>query len=71
MEDCILTKKEVIAATARSATSLWRDVIAGTFPAPRQIGPGRVGWLKSEVMTWLESRPVVVIKNSISKQRLD
>lgn len=71
MEDCFLTKKEVIAATARSATSLWRDVNAGTFPAPRQIGTGRVGWLKSEVKAWQESRPVVVIKNSISKQRLD
>jgi len=62
MEDGILTKKEVVAATARSATSLWRDVKAGTFPAPRQIGPGRVGWLKSEVQAWLESCPVVTSK---------
>lgn len=60
MEDCFLSKKEVIAATGRSSTSLWRDVNAGTFPAPRQIGPGRIGFLKSEVMAWMESRPVVV-----------
>lgn len=60
MEDCFLTKKEVVAATARSATSLWRDVKAGTFPAPRQAGPGRVCWLKSEVTEWMHSRPVAI-----------
>lgn len=62
MEDCYLTKKETSSITKRGATSLWRDVNAGTFPAPRQIGPRRVGWLKSEVMAWLESRPVAINK---------
>jgi prophage regulatory protein len=59
MNDYMLTKKAVIAATGRSATSLWRDVKAGIFPAPRQLGPNRIGWLNSEVQAWIESRPVV------------
>lgn len=59
MTEIIMTKKQVVAATSRSATSLWRDVRAGAFPPPRQIGPARVGWLKSEVDAWLTSRPVV------------
>jgi prophage regulatory protein len=59
MTEIIMTKKQVTVATSRSATSLWRDVRAGIFPPPRQIGPGRVGWLQSEVMAWLASRPVV------------
>ena len=59
MTEAIMTKKQVIATSSRSATSIWRDVRAGTFPPPRQIGPGRVGWLKSEIDAWLASRPVV------------
>jgi prophage regulatory protein len=59
MIDHVLTKKAVVAITGRSATSLWRDVNAGIFPPPRQIGPNRIGWLASEVQAWLESRPVV------------
>jgi len=55
-----LTKKQVIAKTARSATSLWRDVKAGTFPAPQRLGPGRVGWLESVVEEWMESRPTAI-----------
>ncbi len=58
MTDAILTRKKVIEVTGRSATSIWRAVKAGQFPAPRQIGPKRVGWLASEVQEWLASRPV-------------
>lgn len=62
MEDQFLSKKEVCRATGRSATSLWRDCNAGTFPAPRQIGIGRVAWLKSEVADWMNTRPVALTK---------
>ena len=59
MNDHIMTRKQVCAVVGRSPTSLWRDVRAGTFPPPRQIGPARIGWLASEIDTWLKSRPVV------------
>jgi prophage regulatory protein len=64
MSDHVLTRKTVVAMTGRSATSLWRDTNAGTFPAPRQISPKRIGWLHSEVQAWLESRPVVTTKKT-------
>lgn len=56
--DSYLTKKQVIAISARSSTSLWRDVKQGRFPAPRQLGPLRIGWLRSEIENWLTSRPL-------------
>ena len=33
----------------RSRTQIWRDVRAGKFPAPVQIGPNAVGWYRDEV----------------------
>jgi prophage regulatory protein len=59
MIDGILSRKAVMEITGRSSASLWRDVRDGRFPAPRQTGVKRIGWLKSEVQTWLESRPLV------------
>lgn len=59
MNDQFLTKKQVIAATTRSATSLWRDVKAGRFPAPFQIGPMRIAWRKSDVEKWMNQQIVV------------
>jgi prophage regulatory protein len=58
MSDRILLRKQVCVIVGRSATSLWRDVRAGTFPPPRQISSGRVGWLASEVDAWIKSRPI-------------
>ena len=35
----------------------------GKFPAPRQIGERRVGWLSDEVQAWLLDRPHAMLKN--------
>lgn len=59
------TKQQVMVITARSSTSLWRDVKAQRFPAPRCLGPLRIGWLKSEVMAWVIGCPPVSAKNQI------
>jgi len=56
--DRIMTRKEVIAVTGRCAASLWRDCNAGRFPKPRQVGPKRIGFLESEVRSWMENLPV-------------
>lgn len=65
MNDHFMTRRQVVAVTGRSATSLWRDVNAGTFPPPRQISTARVGWLASEVEDWLQSRPVVTTNEKV------
>ena len=67
MEDQFLSKKEVSKMTGRSATSLWRDCSAGLFPPPRQTGPARIGWLKSEVVAWMKNCPVANLENKVAK----
>jgi len=56
MGDRFLTKRQVSDKTSRSFTSIWRDVKAGTFPAPQALG-GRVVWLESVVEEFMRSRP--------------
>ena len=43
--------------TKKSSVQLWRDVRAGTFPAPFQLGPNAVAWFEDEIDDWLASRP--------------
>ena len=57
--DRIMRRPAVLAATGWSGTTLWRRVVDEEFPAPVDIGNGRVGWLASEVQAWIESRPRV------------
>ncbi|MDY7091575.1 MAG: AlpA family phage regulatory protein [Acidobacteriota bacterium] len=40
-----------------SRVTLWRWERAGMVPKKRKIGPNTVGWLESEILEWLESRP--------------
>lgn len=59
MNDHIISRKKVVLITGKSSTTIWRDVNAGIFPPPRQIGRNRIGWLSSEIQAWMESRPIV------------
>ena len=56
MQERILDKRDVSEVTGVSTVTLWRMEKAGQFPRRRQITPGRVGWLQSEVLQWIESR---------------
>ena len=47
----------VVLKTGLSRASIYRYAARGLFPARRRIGPGRVAWLASEVLAWMESRP--------------
>ena len=53
----ILRPKEVFERVKKSRVTLWRDVRAGTFPPPIQLGPNSIGWYEHEIEHWLESRP--------------
>ena len=55
----LIRDPEVEAKTRRSRTQRWRDIRAGNFPAPVQIGPNAVAWFEDEVDAWLASRPRV------------
>jgi prophage regulatory protein len=53
----ILRIQEVKNITGLSNATIWRMEKSGTFPQRRQIGPHSVGWLSSELLQWIESRP--------------
>ncbi len=42
-----------------SRPTIWRLEKSGKFPKRRQLSPGAVGWLRSEIDAWLQSRQVV------------
>lgn len=42
---------------ALSVSTVERGVREEWFPAPRELSPGRVGWLTTELDEWLASRP--------------
>jgi prophage regulatory protein len=54
----ILSSNKVVELTGLSRVTLSRYEQAGTFPQRRQLGTRRVGWVESEILGWLESRPV-------------
>jgi len=54
--DRFLRLREVVAVTGLSPATIWRRERAGDFPRRRQISPGAVGWLASEVRAWMEGR---------------
>ena len=58
----VMPLSEVIETTTISRSTLFRMVEEGSFPAPRQIGKRRVGWLSDEVQAWLLDRPVAMVK---------
>lgn len=43
--------------TGKSRQQIWRDIRAGNFPAPIELGPNSVGWYEDEIDEWLASRP--------------
>ena len=49
--------RELVAEVRRSRAQLWRDVRKGLFPAPIELGQNSVGWHRSEVEAWKQSRP--------------
>lgn len=55
----VLRRRDLRQKVGLSDTQIWRMEKAGIFPSRRQISPGLVGWLESEVDEYLRSRPVV------------
>ena len=67
MTNRFLCKPEVLAISGLSHVTQWRMEKRGEFPKRRQISPGRVGWLESEILAWVESRPVSNIGPVVKK----
>jgi prophage regulatory protein len=52
----IIRLPEVLRTTGLSRPSIYRMVLAGTFPQRVQLGPRAVGWLRVEVEQWIAER---------------
>jgi hypothetical protein len=48
----------------RSRTQLRRDIVAGLYPAAKQVSPARIGWETRELDAHYNARPTVVYKKT-------
>ena len=51
-----LSRAEVRTLTGLSATTIWREIRAGRFPAPVVLSPNRKGFRAHDVAQWMRSR---------------
>jgi prophage regulatory protein len=52
----ILRRPQVQARIGLSRSALYGRIKAGTFPAPISLGGKAVGWIESEIDTWLNAQ---------------
>lgn len=53
----ILRRKQVEARTGLTRSPIYARIKAGTFPKPIRLGGGKaVGWLESEIETWIAAQ---------------
>jgi len=55
-DDRILRMKEVRKLTGVSRSTIWRLEKSGQFPRRVALGLSSIGWLKSDVLDWLNQR---------------
>jgi prophage regulatory protein len=56
MTEKIIRKPELFSRIGLSDATIWRMEKSGKFPKRLQLGGNSIGWLESEVSTWLESK---------------
>lgn len=56
MPNNILRLPEVKCRVGLSRSSIYQAVSTGTFPKPIKLGVRAVGWMESDVETWIQSR---------------
>ena len=60
MTNEILRKPRVLALIGIGNTSLYEAIKRGDFPAPVKLGVHAVGWRRSDIESWLDSRETKV-----------
>jgi prophage regulatory protein len=51
----LLRLPEVVSRTGKARSTIYRDVKAGAFPAPVQIGERSVAWREADIVAWMDS----------------
>ena len=62
--DRIIREDECRRLTGICRTTRYQKEIKGEFPARRQLGGRSVGWLLSEVNSWLNNQPKAQLKSA-------
>ena len=52
----IIRLPEVKRITGLATSTIYKMIVEGTFPKQRQLGCRSVGWLDSEVLSWVNER---------------
>ena len=61
----VLRKPEVVRLTGVPNTTRDGWIENGLFPAPVRLGPRNVGWLESDILTWINSRkPTKIVQQA-------
>ncbi len=58
MQDRLLRRREVEKISGMSRSSIYRLMQEGDFPRPVRVGPAAVRWKASDIVAWIESRPL-------------
>lgn len=58
-DDMYLRIKQVTAVAGLSRATIYNMMAAGTFPMRTALGARAVGWLASELQTWMDERKLV------------
>jgi prophage regulatory protein len=56
----VIRRKELCKITGLSMATLWRWEREGNFPARIRLSPHSVGWRRSDIETWLATRPTSI-----------
>ena len=56
-DERLLRLRDVKEKTGLGSSTICRRMAAGTFPAPRRLGPNTVRWLQSEIDDWIKGLP--------------
>ncbi|OZY59764.1 transcriptional regulator [Pseudomonas lundensis] len=66
-EPRFLRLPEVELLVGKKRSTIYRDIAAGKFPAPYDLGSSRsVGWLSTEISAWILSRPRVQLRGGLN-----
>jgi prophage regulatory protein len=52
----ILRLPEVKKQTGLSRSTIYMQIAGGTFPKPISLGSRAVGWLESDIQSWLQEK---------------
>jgi predicted DNA-binding transcriptional regulator AlpA len=49
--------KGILMIIPKSRAQIWRDIRAGCFPEPIDLGANSIGWRQADIENWIVSRP--------------